>query len=96
MSGGEFEWDSVKARANLAKHKVSFAAAQSVFGDAFALERHDMANHAREVRYIITGMSNGVLLTIVYTERGDRIRIISARKATRHEQHEYYRNQTSG
>ena len=40
-------------------------------------------------------MSNGVLLTAVYTERGEQIRIISARKATRHEQREYYRNQTS-
>ena len=44
---------------------------------------------------IITGMVNGQLLTVVYTERGERTRIISARKATKHEQRDYYRSQTA-
>jgi uncharacterized DUF497 family protein len=44
---------------------------------------------------VIAGMVNDVILTVVYTERGERTRIISARKATKHEQTEYYRNQTS-
>jgi uncharacterized DUF497 family protein len=92
MPGEEFEWDQAKAIGNLAKHRVSFEAARGVFRDVFALERHDLAS--REVRYIITGMANGVILTVIYTKRGERIRIISARKATRNEQNEYYRNQT--
>ena len=48
-----------------------------------------------EVRYVITGMVNDVILTVVYTERGERTRIISARRATKHEQTEYYRSQTA-
>jgi uncharacterized protein len=91
----EFEWDEGKARANLAKHGVSFEAARLVFDDLFAIERVDSGSEPIEVRYVITAMANGVLLTVVYTERGDRIRIISARKATKHEQEEYYRSQTA-
>jgi Protein of unknown function (DUF497). len=48
-----------------------------------------------EQRMIATGMVNGILLTVVYTERGERTRLRSARKATKHEQLEYYRNQTA-
>jgi uncharacterized DUF497 family protein len=90
-----FEWDAVKARGNLAKHGVSFEAAVLVFDDLFAIEWIDSSGEPGEVRYVITAMVQGVLLTVVYTERGDRIRIISARKATRHEQEEYYRSQVT-
>jgi uncharacterized protein len=89
----EFEWDHAKAQSNLAKHGVSFEAARLVFDDVFALEHFDFAGKPPEPRYITTGMANGVILTVVYSERGDRIRIISARKATTHEQREYYRSQ---
>jgi uncharacterized DUF497 family protein len=91
----EFEWDEVKAQSNLAKHGVSFEAARRVFDDVFALERLDFSGTPAEHRYVATGMANLVLLTVVYTERAERIRIISARKATRHEQQEYYRSQTA-
>jgi len=91
----EFEWGELKAQSNLGKHGVSFEAARLVFDDAFALERLDTGGERAEVRYITTGMANGVVLTVVYTERGERIRIISARKATKHEQKEYYRSQTA-
>lgn len=91
----EFEWDEVKAQSNLAKHGVSFEAARLVFDDVFALERLDLGGTPAEHRYVTTGMANAVLLTVVYTERGERIRIISARKATTHEQQEYYRSQTA-
>lgn len=94
MRDGGFEWDAAKARANLAKHGVSFEAACRAFVDAFAVERIDDGNRGSEVRYVMTGMANSVLLTVVYTERGARMRIISARKATRYEQEEYYRSQT--
>jgi uncharacterized DUF497 family protein len=95
MSDAEFEWDAAKARRNLAKHQVGFEAACLIFGDVFAVERVDVGTGAAEIRYIITGMANGVLLTVVYTERGTRTRIISARKATKHEQADYYRGKTS-
>ena len=91
----EFEWDVAKARSNLAKHGVSFEAARLVFDDLLAIERLDSGGARAEVRFVITGMANDVVLTVVYTERGDRIRIISARKATKHEQEEYYRSQTA-
>ena len=71
----------------------AFEAARVVFDDAFAVERFD--REVSEVRYVTTGMVKGVLLTVVYTARGDRTRIISARKATKHEQREYYRSQTA-
>lgn len=94
MHGDAFEWDDAKAQSNLAKHGVSFVAASSVFDDFFALDRADPGSPPGELRCIITGMVNGMLFTVVYTERGERIRLISARKATKHEQREYYRSQT--
>lgn len=95
MHDDEFEWDDDKAESNLGKHGISFEAGCRVFDDAFALERDDVGSPAGEARYIITGMVNRVLLTVVDTERGERIRIISARKATRHEHREYYHSQTA-
>jgi len=95
MKEDQFEWEAGKAQSNLAKHGVSFAAARSVFDDAFAFERCDFESEPGEVRYAITGMVNEIILTVVYTERGERTRIISARKATKHEQAEYYRSQTA-
>jgi len=89
----EFEWDEAKAESNRRKHAVTFEAACGVFGDAFALDRLDTRMDHGEARFVITGMVNGVLLTVVYTERGERIRIISARRADRHEQRAYYRSQ---
>ena len=91
-----FEWDADKAQSNLVKHGVSFEASQRVFDDAFSVERLDAASNPGEPRYIVTGMANGVLLTVVYSERDERTRIISARKATRHEREDYYQSQTPG
>ena len=82
-------WDPEKARKNFEKHKVSFEAAQLVFDDAFALDRLDIGSEGSEVRYIVTGVANGVILTVVYTERGGRRRIISARLANRRERNGY-------
>ena len=92
----EFEWDADKAEANLRKHRIAFEAARWVFRDDFAVEWPDTDLPYREMRFVITGMVDGGLLRVVYTERNDRIRIISARKATRHEQREYYRSQGDG
>ena len=90
----DFEWDAAKARSNLAKHGVSFEAASLAFDDVFAPDAVDSLSDPAEVRDIIIGMVNGVLLTVVTVQRDERIRIISARKATKHEQREYYRSQT--
>lgn len=96
MDGQTFEWDDAKAESNLKKHSVSFKAALGIFDDISALERLDTSMPYGEDRFVITGMVNGVALTAVYMERNGRTRIISARKATRREEREYYRNQTEG
>jgi uncharacterized DUF497 family protein len=89
----EFEWDIAKAESNLRKHGLAFEAACGVFDDAFALDRIDTRMNYEEERFLITGMVRGVLHTVAYAERSGRLRIISARKADRHEQRDYYRSQ---
>jgi uncharacterized protein len=86
-----FQWDEKKASGNEAKHRVTFLNATLVFRDAFAIEHLDQRMDYGEDRFIITGISRGQLLTVVYTEREDAIRIISARKACNHEREDYYR-----
>jgi uncharacterized DUF497 family protein len=95
MNENEFEWDAAKAEGNFVKHGVAFDAARYVFDDVFAYDRCDFDSDPREIRHVITAIVRDVILTVVYTERGSRIRIISARKATTHEQREYYRSQTA-
>ena len=81
-----FEWDENKAKSNLVKHGVSFAEATTVFGDPLSLTIPDPAHSQTEDRFIIIGNSHRrKLLVVVHTERGDNIRIISARRATRRE-----------
>ena len=83
-----FEWDSAKASANLKKHRVSFAEAQSAFYDEFAVQFFDDSHSSDEERFLLLGMSTGArLLLVCHCEReaGDTIRIISARKATKRE-----------
>ncbi len=88
----EFEWNEAKAEANSRAHGVSFKLAKTVFKDAFAIERLDDRENYGEERFVIIGMAEGhVLLFIAYTEREDRIRIISARRVTQHEQDDYFR-----
>ena len=88
----EFEWDDAKAEANFETHGVSFELAKTVFKDTFAIERLDDREDYGEQRFIIVGMADGrVLLFVAYTERGERIRIISARRVTQHEQDDYFR-----
>ena len=88
----EFEWHDAKAEVNLAAHGVSFELAKTVFRDPFAVERLDERENYGEARFVIIGMASGeVLLFVAYTEREDRIRLISARRATTHEQDDYYR-----
>lgn len=89
MESDEFEWDDGKAEANLRKHKISFREARRVFDDPFAFIEQDLSEDYGEERLVATGRVEGLLLTVVYTERGDRVRIISARKANSDEQRAY-------
>ena len=85
-----FEWDSEKARANAAKHGVGFSEAATIFADALSVTIRDPEHSVGEQRFITLGMSHRQrLLVVAHTETGDRIRIISARGATRHEQRNY-------
>jgi len=93
MVDDDFEWDEAKAAANIRKHKISFQEARRVFDDLFVLIEQDLNEDFGEDRYIATGIVEGLLLTVIYTERGVRIRIISARKADNNEQRKYYRSQ---
>lgn len=78
-----FEYDPKKAQTNRQKHGVSFAEAEFVFFDSLAIYDVDPDSKDEE-RYIIVGIGNlGRLLVVVYTMRGDKIRLISARLATR-------------
>ena len=85
-----FEWDAKKARTNLAKHGVTFEEAATVFGDPLSLTIPDPAHSRVESRFIIIGQSHQrELLVVVHTERGDNIRVISARRASKRERKAY-------
>ena len=89
----EFEWDEAKAEDNLRKHGVSFALAVQAFRDPLAIQWVDAREAYGEERVILLGLASGLILTVVYAERDERIRIISARKATRYEQDRCYRQE---
>jgi len=79
MRRDDFAWEEAKAAENYAKHGVSFEFAIEVFKDPFAIERLDDREDYGEDRFILIGSTEGSILTIVYTDRNDRIRIISSR-----------------
>jgi hypothetical protein len=86
----EFEWDPRKAAGNLAKHRVSFEEAATVFGDPLGKIVSDPRHSAAEQRWVLLGISmRKRLLAVMYTERAETVRIISARQATRPERRDY-------
>lgn len=87
-----FEWDDEKEKKNIQKHKISFSAAATVFADEYRLEILDEEHSETEDRYKVIGrIGNAVsIVLVVYTPRENRIRIISARKATSIERKMYY------
>lgn len=88
-----FEWDDNKEKINLAKHGIDFSTAARVFQDENRVEFYDEAHSDdEEDRYITIGQINGVaiIVMVVYTERENAIRLISARKATKQERSMYY------
>ena len=85
----QFEWDQDKARVNLAKHGVDFETAKNVFRDPAALLEPD--DDRDEERWRIIGLADSNVLFVVFVERdGDVIRIISARKANKREERDYF------
>jgi len=86
----EFEWDPRKAEINLRKHGVSFTEVGTVFGDELTITVPDPDHSTNEERYITIGWSNQRrLLMVSHTDRGGRIRIISARELTKTERKVY-------
>ena len=87
----EIEWDNNKAASNLIKHKIDFEDAKNIFLDPNRLEREDKRDYD-ETRIQVIGIVNQVVLFVVYTKRNGRYRIISARRANKNEQRQYYQN----
>jgi len=86
----QYEWDPEKAEANFRKHRVSFVEATTVFRDPLAVTFDNPDHSSGEHRYItIVKSTAGRSLFVAIAERGDRVRIISARRATRREVHGY-------
>ena len=85
----KFEWDSDKAKINKQKHNVMFSIAAKVFLDDNRIEYYDELHSDFEDRTKVIGRV-GKILVVIYTERGDRNRIISARHANKEEEDEYY------
>lgn len=86
----EFEWDPDKATTNFKKHSVTFHEAATVLGDPLSVTFHDPDHSIDEERFITIGVSiEGRVVSVSHTDRENRIRIISARKATRHERKIY-------
>lgn len=90
MINEEFEWSDVKAASNIADHGVTFEQATGVFDDPFAVEFTDDREDYGEERLVIIGMTEGRLLTVVFTEREHSTRIISARKPEPYERRMYH------
>ncbi|OIP30836.1 MAG: hypothetical protein COW04_09530 [Deltaproteobacteria bacterium CG12_big_fil_rev_8_21_14_0_65_43_10] len=88
-----FEWDPNKAKENLETHNISFDEASTAFGDTLSLAIYDPLHSEEEDRFILIGDSHkNRILVIVYTERAENVRIISARKATKKERKQYEEN----
>lgn len=85
-----FEWDAVKGRSNIDKHGVSFEEASTVFGDPLSRTIPDPLHSGEEDRYTTVGVSAQFnLLVVIHADRGESIRLISARQATRAEREDY-------
>jgi len=85
-----FEWDPLKAKLNFAKHRISFEEATTAFRDPLSVTTADPDHSSKENRFVTFGLSTkGKLLLVTHTERGESIRIISARRAPKQEREIY-------
>ena len=90
----DFEWDDAKAEANFQKHGVEFQTATKAFNDAYGIDEVDDSVSYGEQRFRFLARVGDHLMLVVYSERGETIRIISARQATRREHDRYFRENT--
>lgn len=90
MQDDHFEWDDDKAARNWRDHGVSFEMAREAFHDGFAVEWLDLGQDSNEERYAMIAMVEGRLFFVAYVMRGERIRIISVRKAVPFERRKYH------
>ena len=86
-----YDWNLSKAALNLSKHGISFAEASLAMDDPSIVEEFDDRENYGEERFIAYAMGASSILVVIFTQRKDTTRIISARRATRHEQDHYYR-----
>jgi uncharacterized DUF497 family protein len=91
MNKNKFEWDDNKQKINIEKHGIDFVDAVAIFSDINRIEKTIM-HESGEERYITIGVVNDVVLLVVYTLRGESIRLISARRASKNER-KYYQGQ---
>jgi uncharacterized protein len=89
----EFEWDEVKRLSNLDKHGIDFLNVEEVFDSDIVTVEDDRYDYG-ERRFVTFGLLQGRVVAVVYTDRGDTMRLISVRKATKYEQRTYYVGQT--
>lgn len=82
----DFEWDPQKRKRNLEKHGIDFLRAQEVFEGPYFVNRSDRRG---ETRFLAIGKAGSEIIAVAYTERGENIRIISARKARSYEREKY-------
>ena len=88
--GITFEWDNNKAKTNVLKHDVSFEESATIFSDERTITIHDIIHSVSEKRWITIGRSvKNRVIVVVHTERNNRIRIISSRKASKKEKKQY-------
>jgi uncharacterized DUF497 family protein len=87
----DLEWDERKRRSNLAKHGIDFAELEPLFRGPIS-DRADSRREYGELRSIAVGRLGGIIVTVVYAWRGSTRRIISARRANRHEREDFYRH----
>ncbi len=86
----DFEWDETKADSNERKHGVTFSEAMTVFADSYSITAYDPKHAEDEDQFLTMGSSgDGRLIIVSHTDRGDTVRIISARVATRRERKDY-------
>jgi uncharacterized DUF497 family protein len=90
-----FEWYSEKERLNVEKHGIDLETVKRVFDDPFRITQYDKDHSGLEDRWQTLGMASG-LLFVVYTERSDKVRIITAREATSQEKRIYYGKSKNG
>ena len=89
----KFEWDPGKAAINARRHRVSFDEAATAFDDELAIDAPDVDHSVKEERRVLIGLSQRMrLLTVNYTERNEKIRLITARRSTRTEEASYAQN----